>query len=724
MSELHLPSTTINETQNRNDFRIMWIGSKRVPNVLKHFDKYLEEYPSCQAYCEEHTMKFENEPIFLVILKDRIPEKDFENLPQIRSIYILKEECQNLEYDPTDHKKLVGIFENINTLIERLYKYILLAGDLPISICRLDEIKNQQSLTKLNGNTLMFLCDQLFIFYLVNPINPNMDKLKRDMLEQCELNYKNNKVQLDCIKSFGENCSDDNALEWYTKDSFLYRILNTAFRMGNIDFMCKFQYFIIHLYKNFQTLSKSQEKNLSIVYRGQIMNKNELEKLKSNVGCMISINTILSTSRSEETALSFILGTEDGVIFKINIPKQCDNSFIPFIDISKFSNMPSEEEVLFFIGTVFSIDSIETESGSPCIIKLTLNNDPYYHFRKLISIFAPQFQEITGMFLLIMGTSDIHTIIQGYIDSLMDPFIREIKEKCRLIMKTDDFNIIEKYYEILTGKKMSSNNNPTFMIYIHFAFFFSNLGLYEKAIDFYKQAISLNNISMESPEFIVIHIIIGYLYYHLSQYDEASMAFGIVLSLLNEENLLTSELYRHIADMQKKRDKVDTSLSYYQDALRIANNRYIPSLRHIYQEIINILGDSHDAAAYESQLEEIDPNKYYISLSTWGDPTMLQDCRSRLNNDDKPIERADLLYKIGLHCVAQGHFEEALEHLLPAKDLYINHPPSRDRFHRHLPALFDNVAMLYLYSKDYLKSLIMWRKAIDIRTSSFLLNES
>ncbi|CAF1247121.1 unnamed protein product [Adineta steineri] len=721
MKRFHLSPTKLNETQNRDDLRVVWIGSIHAPDELKGFDEYLKEYDSCET-CENDIKEVESERKFLLVVKNFIPKTALESLCQIQSIYILQEKDQDLEYNSRNHSKIVGTFNSIDTLVNRLHKDILLTyrGDLPISISPLHEIKNEQSLTKVNGNTLMFVWDQIFIYYLVHPITFTMEELKSDMLKQCELDYKHDKVQLELIKTFGENCSDDNALEWYSKDSFLYRLLNKALRTRNIDFMCKFQYFIIRLYQNFQGLSKSQEKTCSVVYRGQIMKRSELEKLKSNVGCLISINTILSTSCNEEIARLFIHGAEDGVIFKINISNENEKSFRSFADISQFSTIPSEEEVLFFIGTVFSLDSVQHTTDSPCVIELTLNNDPSNHLRKLVSVFAPDGQMNTETYLSNVKTIEPQYTIPGFLNSIVDLFIKRIKMSHRSIMKTDDFNMIEQYYHLLTGKQFSSSNNPTMMVYIHLAFFFSNIGFYDKAIQVYEQILSFQNISPNSPQFIVIHIIIGYLYYHSSQYDEASLHYAIVLSLLSEEDLIIGELYRHIADIKKEKNDVCTTLSYYQEALRIANNRYIPSLRYIYLGVIDILktqDNLHEAAIYERQLNKTDPDQYYIPISTWGDSTLLYDCRFQLNKEQQPIKRADLLYKIGLHCIVQGHFMEALEHLLQSKDLYITQPPSWDRFPRHLAALFDNIGMLHLFFKDYLKALVMWRKAIDIRTS-------
>jgi hypothetical protein len=64
--------------------------------------------------------------------------------------------------------------------------------------------------------------------------------LKKDMIKQC---------QLANINDFDNNYTFDNVLKWYTKDSFVFRLVNRAFRTQNIHLiLCKFQYFIILLH--------------------------------------------------------------------------------------------------------------------------------------------------------------------------------------------------------------------------------------------------------------------------------------------------------------------------------------------------------------------------------------------------------------------------------------------------------------------------------------------
>jgi tetratricopeptide (TPR) repeat protein len=126
-------------------------------------------------------------------------------------------------------------------------------------------------------------------------------------------------------------------------------------------------------------------------------------------------------------------------------------------------------------------------------------------------------------------------------------------------------------------------------MYIHLAFTFSNLGLYKQAIQLYEEAISVGNMSINSPKAIVLHLIIGYLYYHLFDYNNAFIYYGIVLSLIDQTNLLTGELYNHIGDVWYKITNDDIALSCYKEALIIANHQDIPSLPNIYRNLIDIL---------------------------------------------------------------------------------------------------------------------------------------
>jgi hypothetical protein len=67
-----------------------------------------------------------------------------------------------------------------------------------------------------------------------------------------------------------------------TRDCFLFRLINRAFRTRNIDNVFKFRYFFLDLQQQLTHLYQSQKKSLPLqtVYRGQIISANEIQKLK------------------------------------------------------------------------------------------------------------------------------------------------------------------------------------------------------------------------------------------------------------------------------------------------------------------------------------------------------------------------------------------------------------------------------------------------------------
>ncbi|CAF1615926.1 unnamed protein product, partial [Didymodactylos carnosus] len=100
-------------------------------------------------------------------------------------------------------------------------------------------------------------------------------------------------------------------------------------------------------------------KNITL-YRGQRIKIDEMIKLESNIGQLISMNTFQSVSRSCEVAAQFAGGddpsclvNEAQVIFEMNIDTSACHSK-PFADISHLSFMKSEDEILMSVATVLN----------------------------------------------------------------------------------------------------------------------------------------------------------------------------------------------------------------------------------------------------------------------------------------------------------------------------------------------------------------------------------
>ena len=64
---------------------------------------------------------------------------------------------------------------------------------------------------------------------------------KADMVVECRLNYQENEVQLEQIKKFEETYEANKALNWYIATSFVFHLLNKAFRRQDSETIFKYR---------------------------------------------------------------------------------------------------------------------------------------------------------------------------------------------------------------------------------------------------------------------------------------------------------------------------------------------------------------------------------------------------------------------------------------------------------------------------------------------------
>ena len=233
--------------------------------------------------------------------------------------------------------------------------------------------REEQSTTDINGH---FIYSQLLINSLVRMESNLSDEAEFICL--CKKQYEGNAKEIKILEEFEETYSPSRAIWWYTRQSFLYRLLNKALRAQNIDLLYLFRFFIRDIK---QQLEDNKCTSPVRVYRGQMISTKELEVLNNNVGEFISINSFFSTSLNRELALSFIananiLDESEHVLFEIEADPQLEN-ISPFTDITSLSYFPGEEEILFMIGSIFQLIRVHRDKDGISIIrmKLTSSND-------------------------------------------------------------------------------------------------------------------------------------------------------------------------------------------------------------------------------------------------------------------------------------------------------------------------------------------------------------
>ena len=182
--------------------------------------------------------------------------------------------------------------------------------------------------------------------------------------------YSNNKKVLKSIEKFTAEYSPEHAIKWYTKDTFLYKLVNKTLRTINIDWIYALRFFIVDLclqLNNNNEYHRQRNTDVVTLYHGRVVSIATIQDLRDNLGKLISMNGFLSTTRSRHVAGIYAreganeaLAREEqvGLLFEITTDARQN---IPFVDIAQYTDFHDEEEVLFIYSAIFMIESVELE---------------------------------------------------------------------------------------------------------------------------------------------------------------------------------------------------------------------------------------------------------------------------------------------------------------------------------------------------------------------------
>ena len=243
----------------------------------------------------------------------------------------------------------------------------------------------------LSEEKAAFLRFQLLIDMILRLNHNNFAKY--EMLEMCKAKFASNPAELAYIGIFEKTYIEKNAITWYTKDCFLYRLLNESLWTESIDLIVKLRYFIQDLHNQLAELhsvflqSLPPGHQMLTLYRGLIMTMSELEKFRQNETNFVSNNSFLSTTRDYEAALFFsgdgrVEEPQVSVIYKIFVDTSIAHS-VPFAAIEYKSIYGDEDEVLFSMAAVFRIGRTKQLDDRLWKIELTLTPTTEGHWNIL-----------------------------------------------------------------------------------------------------------------------------------------------------------------------------------------------------------------------------------------------------------------------------------------------------------------------------------------------------
>ncbi|CAF3309219.1 unnamed protein product [Rotaria socialis] len=578
-----------NDKKNKENITIIWfdlrIGSDEDTETVEERIRSINDFVifiTDLDECVKYIKSVEKEKIFLITSEAKTTEilAQISSLPQIDSVFIFGRKTDQYEQLLSKCSKITGIYAQIDDLWQSIKEQVNFVNRQIQAFSFFD--RREKSTKDLSKESSEFLWFQLF-HYAVTRM-PRNQRAKEEMVHICKYYYRRNEKETQFIEEFEKEYQPKDAIFWYTKQCFVYKLINKALRTEDIGFLYVFRFYIGDLFESLRQEHEkilSSEENILHVYRGMKLDKVEFERLKENQGKLISTNGYLSTSRKKPVAINFATEPTNRlnivcVLFHIQCDvKEIDKSIV-FADIAEYSEFPKEAEVLFDLNACFLIESI-TEHDSLQIIKMKLSNEG---------------QKITKHYL---------EMVQKQAEKLSVSILFG-----RLLLNLGKYNNSLRYFEQLL-KDSQDEDRAWLEFYIGRAY--QGKGELDKARQYYELAYNLMKKS-DPPRILDCSdplSKIGDILHERKDLDEALKYYQRALEI--REKFDASCLIDIAANLGNiglvldEKQKNDEALNYYQRALKMYQEFYTFDHNDIAKTLTRIGGILYRQVKYDEALD-------------------------------------------------------------------------------------------------------------------------
>lgn len=303
------------------------------------------------------------------------------SLVSIDSIIIYCATPKRYDHLINDHyRKIIACIASEAELIQCVQKWI----DFKCQTHFYTWTPHTPSSTKLTTLTGFFLANYLLSKYVDYHAH---GRYKNEMMKICLAYYAQHPYEYDLLKEFELTYTPDDAINWYTRNSFVHKIVNRALRSFDSVKLRAIAFYIRDLCLQMHQLHRTTPwSGITTVYHGLVMAQADIDRIQSTaIGSLLSVNGFLSTSRSKTIALGFAEKKRNvlpqplnNVLLEIDI--DAENTPTVFADVAHLSAFHEENEILFTLGTVFRLqDAYYEKEEQRYGIKLALATQQDYN---------------------------------------------------------------------------------------------------------------------------------------------------------------------------------------------------------------------------------------------------------------------------------------------------------------------------------------------------------
>ena len=622
--------------------------------------------------------------------------------------------------------KIKGIF----TDIAPIYEVLKVAAQK----CEHNAIKMSFMATKGSCDGTQKKLDRLDCSFMYTQILKNIlltitfePKHIQEFIEHCREQFADVPTRLVIVAELKKKYRKETPVWWYSRESFLYPMLNTALRLMDVNVMIKMGFFITDLHRQIDQLHKEQfpDRHSSItfsVYRGQGLSKKDFEQMNQTKGGLMAFNSFLSTSKVRDVSLQFadsVLSNPDlvGILFVMSIsPSQSTTPFASINDISYFKD--AEDEVLFSMHSVFRICDIKSMNGNDRLhqVDLALTSDDDKDLRALTDRLDEEMKESTGwdrlgyLLLTMQQPKEVEQIYQFLLEQPSNEIDRATFYHRLGVAKYNQGEYEEAlalHHKSLTirQKLLPPTHRDLAMSYNNIGNLYSDIGDYLKALSYYEKALAIRqqSFSPTHPDLAMPYNNIGNVYSKMGDYSKAlsyyEKALEIDKTTLPPAHPDLAKSYNNIGAMYSEMGDCSKALSYHEKALAIRQQLLPPAhpdLSHSYGNIGGVYSNMGDYSKALSYYEKA------LAIRQQSLPLAHPDLAHSYNNI------GGVYSNMGDYSKALSYYEKALA--IRQQSL----PPA----HPDLSHSYGNIGGVYSNMGDYSKALSYYEKALAVRQQS------
>lgn len=672
--------------------------------------------------CIDFVTDIENEIAFMVISSSLAEQlvSLIALFTHIYSIYVLENNQSEYELKNKQSAKVRGTVSSIDELCYSLKRDMHSCdfNNATISIMHTDDLLDYD----LNRLDSSFMYSQILKDILIN--TEYDENYKQTFVNFCRQAYHNNNSQLKIIGEFDEEYHMHSPIWWYTRDCFLYYMLNRALRTQEVDIIIKMGFFLKAIHEQLQTIYNEAtiDPTPIIVYRGQGMFKKEYDKLIKSNGGLLAFNSFLSTSKDYSLALFYAESAAEnsdlsGILFKITVDtmlKSC--CFAELNNISYFGD--TENEILFPMHTIFRIEDMKQLENGTLLVELILtkDNDPQLRilteYMRSETIGADHWSRLAHL-MMEMGEYDkaeeMYTMADASVSTGGDlnatTYINLGMVKHRQGDYQNAILLLEKGV-----KSLERDDRPNFKInsesYANLGLLYFEMGKHRTGLELLQKSLEIKQKHLPSDHRGISNVYqnMAGIYHDMGNHPNAltlcNKALAAKQICLPSNHPELSTTYNCIGDLYITMGQYSTALNYFQKVLEIRLTTLPsdhPSLATVYNNI---------AIAYW-QLREFNTAISYSEKAIKISEKVLHPLHPDLANRYGVI--GAIYNSMGDHSTALTFLEKAQNILKKTMPFY----------HRKCVTNLNNIGFAYQISKNYSAAVSFYQRVLDIQLNYF-----